>query len=280
MVFEKRRPEPHHEVLFSFGGTLTEPTRSERVSLDRLLATRKWTSLPQRNAAGLKRATVTLGDLFYVKRGLATGNNAFFIVPRGELQQLGIPACHVRPILPSPRYLKQEVIDGDAGGWPVIDRQLALIDCPLSEEEVGEKWPKFAAYLAEGKRKGVHEGYLASRRSPWYTQEKREPALFVCTYIGRNRQRPFRFIWNRSKATVANVYLMLYPKPGIAMKLGSCADKVFEALRKIEAGDFFSQGRVYGGGLHKMEPAELMRLPADNVAEVLGVKPDCQKSLF
>jgi hypothetical protein len=98
--------------------------------------------------------------------------------------------------------------------------------------------------------------------------------------MGRNRERPFRFIWNRSRATVANVYLVLYPKPGIAAKLTASAEKVYEALRAIHADHFFSQGRVYGGGLYNMEPAELMRLPADSIAKILGVSQEKQKSLF
>lgn len=162
----------------------------------------------------------------------------------------------------------------------MIDRQLALIDCSVSEDEIVRKWPQFAEYLAEGKKQGIHEGYLASHRSPWYSQEKREPAPFVCTYMGRNRERPFRFIWNKSRATVANVYLALYPKAVVAERLREKASEVFEALQAIHADHFFSQGRVYGGGLHKMEPAELMRLPADSIAKVLDVKTEQQKRLF
>ena len=280
VVFEKRKPKADHKAVFSFGGTLAKPAKSESVTLDQLQAMPKWTALPKQGTNGHKPAIVTLGDLFTVKRGLATGNNEFFIVPRDRLKALGIPACCVRPILPSPRYLKQEVIDADTDGWPAIDRQLALIDCTLSEEEIGRKWPPFAEYLAEGKKQRIHEGYLASRRSPWYTQEKREAAPFVCTYMGRNRERPFRFIWNRSNATVANVYLALYPKPSITAKLTANADEVFEALCAIHADHFFSQGRVYGGGLHKMEPAELMRLPADSIAKVLGFESEQQRRLF
>jgi adenine-specific DNA-methyltransferase len=280
VVFEKRSPKSDHEALFSFGGTLAKPAKFEFVPLDRLRTTLKWTSLPQQGTNDHEPATVTLGDLFTVKRGLATGNNEFFIVPRDKLKSLGIPDCCVRPILPSPRFLRHEIIDADADGWPVIDRSLALIDCSIAEPEISRKWPHFAEYLAEGKKRGIHEGYLASRRSPWYMQERREAAPFVCTYMGRNRERPFRFIWNRSKATVANVYLALYPKAHLAQKLMENASEVFEALRAIHADHFFSQGRVYGGGLYKMEPAELMRLPADGIAKLLGVKTDQQKSLF
>lgn len=171
----------------------------------------------------------------------------------------------------TPRFLKQEVINADSDGWPIIDRQLVLIDCSLSEDEISKKWPLFAEYLKEGRKQKINEGYLASHRTPWYMQEKREPAPFVCTYMGRSLERPFRFIWNKSKATVANVYLALYPKDCVAHKLTKQADKVFAALQAIHPEHFFSEGRVYGGGLYKMEPAELMRVSADNLAKILGV---------
>ena len=280
VVFEKRQPQSDQETVFSFGGTLAKPARSDNVILDTLRATPKWTALPNNGRVVHKPRTVTLGDLFTVKRGLATGNNEFFIVPRERVRLLGIPPSCVRPILPSPRFVGQEVIDGDADGWPVIGRQLALIDCRLTEEEIGREFPRFAEYLAQGKQKRINEGYLASRREPWYSQERREPATFVCTYMGRNRERPFRFIWNRSMATVANVYLALYARPHIARKLKERTKEVFDALRAIHADEFISQGRVYGGGLYKMEPAELMRLPAHSVAMSLGVKLDQQQTLF
>jgi len=280
VVFQKAKCQPGHTAVFSFGGTLSRPAISRAISLDDLRGTAKWTALPHPESNGHLIGAVTLGDLFTVKRGLATGNNDFFIVPRGSLEQLGIPAGVVRPILPSPRYLKQEVIQADASGWPLLDRQLALIDCSFSKEEIGLKWPQFAKYLRAGEKQGIHEGYLASRRVPWYSQEKRDPAPFVCTYMGRNRSRPFRFIQNYSVATAANVYLLLYPKPHVTQQMTRKANEVFAALQAIGPEHFFSQGRVYGGGLHKMEPAELMRLPAEPIAEILGVKLGRQLRLF
>jgi hypothetical protein len=280
VVFEKRKPKADDTAVFSFGGTLTHPATTNAVSLDELRATRKWTSLPRRGGGRVKPSSATLGDFFTVKRGLATGRNDFFIVPREKLQELGIPAACVRPILPSPRFLKQEIVKTDADGWPTLDRQLALIACELNEEEIRRKWPRFAAYLEGGKKQGIHEGYITSRRCPWYSQERREPTPFLCTYMGRSLEKPFRFIWNHSKATAANVYLLLYPKSYIVPMLTKKTAEVFEALQAIHPDRFLSEGRVYGGGLYKMEPAELMRLSADGLAEVLEVSVEQQRSLF
>lgn len=280
VIFEKRKPPPEHEVVFSFGGSLAQPATAEHVARGALCDTRKWTSLPSRHAQEMPEESCMLGDFFTVKRGLATGNNDFFIMTRVKLAQLGIPLECVRPILPSPRFLKEEVVEADADGWPRIEKRLGIIDCDLGEAEVRQRWPRLADYLESGKRQSVHEGYLTSRRMPWYSQEKREPAPFVCTYMGRSLERPFRFIWNRSRATAANVYLLLYPKDFVTRQIADKAEQVFAELRAIQPRHFFSEGRVYGGGLHKMEPAELMRLPAGRLATVLDLEPERQRRMF
>jgi adenine-specific DNA-methyltransferase len=272
VTFEKRKPAPDHEVLFSFGGTLMNPAKSGRITLADLRETAKWSSLPAPTNNGRGKPVAKLGDFFTVKRGIATGHNSYFIVPRARLRELGIPASCVRPILPSPRYMREEIIEADESGWPVLDRPLALIDCPLPEDAVEREYPEFWEYLKQGKAAGVHAGYLASRRSPWYSQEKRDVAPLLCTYMGRSLERPFRFIWNKSQAIAANVYLLLYPKEPVARILRAQPElweRLFRTLQMIHADHFRAEGRVYGGGLFKMEPAELMRLPAGELAAIL-----------
>jgi len=85
-----------------------------------------------------------------------------------------------------------------------------------------------------------------------------------------NGKHPFRFIWNRSDATAHNVYLMLYPKSRLQEALKNhpeLAARVFEAFQCVTPGQFNSEGRVYGGGLHKVEPKELAQIPARVVLE-------------
>jgi hypothetical protein len=149
-----------------------------------------------------------------------------------------------------------------------------LIDCKLPEEEVEKRFPGFWKYLQTGKARKADRGYLASRRSPWYSQENRPPPPFLCTYMGRtnNGRKPFRFIWNKSKATAHNVYLLLYPKAFLRDALESdptLEGRLFAALRKIDTNRFMGEGRVYGGGLYKMEPKELAQISSDSFSVVL-----------
>ena len=123
----------------------------------------------------------------------------------------------------------------------------------------------------EWKRKG----YLCQHRNPWYAQEDRPPPPFLCTYIGRNntkRGRPFRFIFNHSRATAGNVYLLLYPKEpltSVVTKRPELKRDIFEFLNAISIETLLSEGRVYGGGLYKLEPKELMNVPADSLGDLI-----------
>jgi hypothetical protein len=91
---------------------------------------------------------------------------------------------------------------------------------------------------------------------------------------GTKSGRLFRFILNHSQATAANVYLMLYPKLSLE-KVLKCNPElvkvVWQALNTISAETLTGEGRVYGGGLHKLEPSELGNTPADKLLAVLPV---------
>lgn len=186
----------------------------------------------------------------------------------------GLPAKFFKPILPGPRHLEVDVIEAEADGMPKIRRQQLMLDCRLPEDEVRERYPALWNYLETGKPR-VAGTYLCSRRSPWYSQENRPAPPFLCTYMGRGlerRAKPFRFILNRSQATAANVYLLLYPKPRLARALANDPEmgrRIWEFLDAIPPETLLGEGRVYGGGLYKMEPSELANVPANAIAAML-----------
>ncbi len=186
-----------------------------------------------------------------------------------------LPREFLIPILPSPRFLTADEIEADAAGEPLIDRRLYLLNCNLLEEVIRRQYPTLWAYLQTGVAAGIDQHYLCQHRTPWYAQEVRVPAPFLCTYMGRQdtgRGRPFRFILNRSQATAPNVYLLLYPRPNVALYLDQQPRRikaVWQALNEIQADILIGEGRVYGGGLHKLEPNELANAPAEKVLAAL-----------
>jgi predicted RNA methylase len=274
VVFEKGQPSAK-PVVFSQGGKLTSPDSSLELPREALVPGKKWAKLFTRSAATHAHGGLTFGDLFAIKRGIATGKNEFFILPESRAKELGLPGEFLRPILPPARGLPDDIVTSRADGMPDIPTPLVLIDCPLQPQAVQRQYPKFWDYLSKGIEQNVHEGYLASRRNPWYSQEDRPPPPFLCTYMGRTKSDgggPFRFIWNRSKATAHNVYLLLYPKSELKAALArkpSLAGKVFDSLRSLDTRKMIEGTRVYGGGLHKVEPNELASLPADFIVEAM-----------
>jgi len=276
--FRKRRPNVGHTVEFTYGGTHANPTHTRVVPASALHAEAKWTRFPLEDVRTANNG-LRLDDFFKIQRGLATGDNAFFIMPREQIEARKLPHEFFKPILPSPRYVTVDEIEANPDGTPKLERQLFMLDCRLPEDEIKSRYPSLYAYLETGKP-DVSERYLCHSRSPWYSQENRPPAPIVCTYMGRDvkRGRPIRFILNRSQATAANVYLMLYPKPNLARAMESdpeIVQKVWTYLNDIDMSSLLGEGRVYGGGLYKMEPKELANVPAEAIA-VLMPNDTCQ----
>lgn len=274
VVFRKTPPRSDHRARFTFGGSLLHPTTAEEVALAELREAHKWSTFPRNGYAAPEvplPGQPALADFFKVQRGLVTGANEFFILERERARVLELPEQFLQPILPSPRYLRVAVVEPEEDGYPRIQPQMCLVNCDLPEDEVRERYPALWRYLATAEAAGILSGYLVRGRKPWYRQESRTPAPFVCTYMGRgvDERRPFRFIWNRSQAVVPNVYLMLYPRGGVKRLLDEhpeAHEEVFAFLQEICGDDLRSEGRVYGGGLHKIEPKELGRVSAARLA--------------
>lgn len=282
VVFKKSKKE-NEEIFLSSGESLERPTSHRCVTkaeLCKYLA--NWRILINNNIFPDAMVNqITFGELFEIKRGLATGANSFFVMTREKALQYNIPDIALRPLIPKIRYLKSLVIEAKEDGYPDVDPQLVLIDCDLDEDTIKKKYRDFYDYLQLAKVPGedgsaVIDRFLVRSRKPWYRQERREPPVFLMTYMGRNKKDlpPLYFIWNKSKAIALNTYLLLYPKKKLRDKLDKMPilyEIVLEALNKSAEIVVSTHTRVYSAGLNKIEPKELSKLPIVGLEKVLNI---------
>lgn len=282
IVVFKNEPPQKGTILFSEGGKITAPNIIRNINYEALSPNRKWTHINIKDDVN----TVKLGNYFDVKRGLATGSNDFFIIAQDIVDKYEIPSAFLIPILSSPKAIREDVIESDSSGVPLLTERRYLFSCDVPEDEIKEKYPKLWSYIQEGVAQGISERYICSRRTPWYYCEKRTPAPFLVNYMGRDstRRKAFRFILNNSQALATNVFLLLYPKPFIQRNLKDSAvlKEILHALNKIPSEAIMRCGRVYGGGLCKLEPKELLNIPIHEISNILGQSPShmVQEDLF
>lgn len=274
--FRNIEPTHEHSVEFTSGGSINNPIVSKAISSQSLKKIIKWSKVAISDAQKIQtKSEVKLSDLFEIKRGVATGANNFFILTPEQSDQLSIPLKLLTPILPSPRHLSEDEVFADEQGNPGFKHKLFLLTCKLQPEELRINYPSVWSYLEQGINAGIPERYLCKHRSLWYLQESRQPTPFLCTYMGRYQSKngkPFRFILNHSRAIAPNVYLMMYPKQDLATLLATNPELlklVWKALNSIPMQSLVHEGRVYGDGLHKLEPRELANAPADILMEVI-----------
>lgn len=275
VTYLKQPPTQAYEFEFTYGGTLAEPRQVRRLTSDTVSSREKWSF----NGMGTTHAGhpqgVRLGDLFDVKRGIATGANDYFIIGSSTIEEYDLPRQFLKPVLPSPRYINESVIRADKDGFPTAANARYLLDCNLPPDQVRAQYPNLWRYLAYGEAQGVPDGYLCANRKPWYLQEQRSAALFMATYMTRSRSgsaSPFRFFLNLSQAIGTNVFLLLYPKPVLKSLLAGRDERLFElldVLNGLAEESVVREGRTYGGGLHKLEPRELANLRLEKTPEWL-----------
>ena len=175
-------------------------------------------------------------------------------------------------MLPAPRYLKKtELVSHE--DIKVKGERRFLFTCGEKEEVLRSRYPGVWRYICEGHNRGVDKGYICHNRNPWYYCHGSMPAPIVLPNMARANKdgKVFRFILNRVNAVVTNSYLAFYPKPCVEeqLKNESILRKVWKALNDLPQEVLTRGGRFYGGGLQKLEPTEVMNLPADTFSSFL-----------
>ena len=277
VIFKNAIANDDHVVDFTSGSSLSEPQKSLHYRQHGLDPMQKWGKMFYDDYISLPNNYPRFDEFFDIRRGIATGANDFFIMSSNKASSLGIRSENLVPILPSPRYIKTDVIARDSDGGARTEPKLVCIQ-PLTEystlEDVESGDQALFLYLSSAPEK-VRKSYLVRNRKVWFRPETRVPSPYLLTYMGRGsakNQRPVRFLMNDSEAIATNMYLMVTPKGILKNAIDSGVlsyGLVFQELQAITAKELIDGGRGYGGGLRKVEPKELAAMNASRFLDLL-----------
>jgi hypothetical protein len=259
-VARKRPPTARHIVRFHEatldGGEVVRCKGNER-SAKSLDATARWITHFGEREAHLSALTrdrpKSLSDYLRVRRGMATGSNAFFVLPQAVVDAWKIEEKYLLPIVASARDLPDDELTVDA--WQALRARgrpcwMLAVHEPLD----ALKKTNVRRYLEHGVEQGVHERFNCRTRTPWYKPENVSPPDVIVTYMNRGRTR---FVRNSAGCRVMSVFLN-----GFLLDPSLDLSALLAALNSPETSALIERlGRTYGGGLGKIEPRELAALP-------------------
>lgn len=268
IIYRKSRPAMTNETVMSHGGSMMLPKKRERIPLKTLTSAERWSFQGLLHSdANSTAPSVRLGDIFDIRRGLATGANSWFVLSSQQAVDLRVPSKWIKPVIPRAREVEGGVISSDPLGRPLPFGDRWLIDANASLDAVRAEAPKFADYLASLRTAVGGRSLVARRPLPWLQEGARSaPLLFV--YMAKGDSTRPRFLRNHSEGIHLNNYIGLYEKKrqtGVSPHFS--LESIHQALMGVSPEHLRDAGRTYGRNLVKLEPRELasLRIQLENL---------------
>lgn len=206
-------PTLKQTVILSRGGQTDNPTTLADLKIAALRDPKPWSLILPPDEQPTDYSSDTLGAHFNVERGIATGNDDFFIMSHNEIIRRELEADLFRAVIPAPHLLENEIIEARPGGFPDVDQRLVMLHTSLSPAIIAEQYPKVAHYIKEAESQGIATKAEFASREHWYALPDRPSPPILCA---ANPDQPCCFILNMSRALATDQYLAFYPKPHLA----------------------------------------------------------------
>jgi adenine-specific DNA-methyltransferase len=234
-----------------------EKRREVELSAEVTSAALPWTPLlpsrAERVAPLLRGRTAKLGDYCRVRRGIATGDNSFFVMTRAEVEHWAIEDEFLVPVVLGSKDLPHKgPLDADHHALRIAEGARGLLFFCHHPIDV-LRGTNALRYIEHGLDLGLDRRFNCRARNPWYGVEPVPPADFFTTYMSRNRARIVR---NLVGARCMTSLLNVWARPGVD------PEALRESLEDPTNAQLLREfGRTYGGGLAKIEPGDLVALP-------------------
>lgn len=234
--------------------TASDGIRHHRFRIEELAAARKWDHLLSNGRQEAIKGLVPLRLLATTKRGIATGANAYFHMSMNKALQAGLSDQHLEPCIGKARHVVGYAFkNDDLARLRKEDREILLVDFKASLTAADKK------YIAQGEAESINERYLTKARTPWFSMEQQTPAPIWAAVFGRSGMR---FIVNEARIKNLTTFHCIYPhdtRPVFIKALAACLNSQHLQERAR------SKNRVYGGGLLKYEPKDLLEIEAPDL---------------
>jgi tRNA1(Val) A37 N6-methylase TrmN6 len=197
-----------------------------------------------------------LNEIATIKRGIATGMNDFFCLSESEVEERELNKEHLTKIIRQTNgSWHYDLIEEDWEEMREEDEEVWLLY--YEEDELEDK--ALSEYLEYGKEMGANERYLTSQRGTWYSVETREEPQILGNYMSK---KGFRFMRNRAGVRTLNNIHNIYLDETDYEYSDEEIDALLAYLNSTISVEIMKRsGRTYSGGLHKIEPGEVKKIP-------------------
>jgi adenine-specific DNA-methyltransferase len=221
-------------------------TINDNVSLKDIRPEIKWRKYYQNENCIKFNNLVPFSTFAKIKRGIATGSNDYFVFNKSKQKLYSIPDAALLPCVCKsvdilPVFFTNDIFEKLANN----DKNIYLFNAASS---LDNKFVK--QYINIGELSKIHQLHLTSKRSPWYSLERREAAPIWASVFNR---KGIKFIRNETNTLTLTTFHCVYPN---SMFIN--IDLLFAYLLTDVAKQIFDDSRrEYGNGLKKFEPNDL-----------------------
>lgn len=258
LFFEKKE---HEKVKFVLINNIEEIKNkrfknSKSYYYNELNCKEKWSKYFSFNEKKIYNNLIEFSQIARVKRGIATGGNAFFTLSKKQIENIGLSANSlVKCICKSPDIKKLVFQESDFQELYLSNKKVYIFNGNNATNECD------FAYINYGKTNNFDKSFLTSHRSPWYSLENKDIAPIWISVFNRSSLKVVRNeTESKNLTTFHGVYLNdEYNNDKIANIL------FCYLLTPVSQCILKTNKREYGGGLEKFEPNDL------NNAQILNI---------
>jgi len=220
-----------------------------------LINIKKWDSIFDVKSNRSKNKFIKLGDIVGSKRGIATGANNFFLHKYSFIKKKNLNLKNYKNCIGKAAYVTSLIFkNDDFANLKSEDKNIYLFD-PIHKLSLEEK-----RFLKEGEDQKINKLYLTSKRKVWYQQEQRKPSpIWIPVFNRRN----IKFILNETDCLILTSFHNIYPSVTLNK------EKITALVGLLNLNDMkeyiMSQKRVYGGGLIKIEPNDILDIEVPDI---------------